>query len=70
MLGDRCQDILVTGLAPLATQLLQWNMQTVIKFSSYVWDLVTFCAGPQEVGQGLLEIAVKDTYGDGGADGG
>jgi hypothetical protein len=36
----------------------------------YVRDLVTFCKTKTEVGQGVLEMAVKDAYGEGGAGGG
>ena len=59
-----------SGLAPLSTQLLQWNRQTVSQFSLYVRDLVTFCKTKTEVGQGVLEMAVKDAYREGGAGGG
>ena len=54
MLGDRCWDILVTGLVWLGQAWHpwpQWNMQTVSKFSLYVRDLVTFCRTRTEVGQ-------------------
>ena len=56
-----------SGLAPLGTQLLQWIRQTVSQFYLYVRDLVTFCTTKTEVGQGVLEMAVKDAYGKGGA---
>ena len=56
-----------SGLAPLSTQLLQWNRQTVSQFYLYVRDLVTFCTTKTEVGQVVLEMAVKDGYGKGGA---
>ena len=56
-----------SGLAPLGTQLLQWIRQTVSQFYLYVRDLVTFCTTKTEVGQVVLEMAVKDGYGKGGA---
>ena len=51
-----------SGLAPLSTQFMQWNKQTVNQFSLYITDMVSFCKTKTEVGGGLLETAVKDAF--------